>query len=277
MKKIDKIYNQIKAKSKRPIENESLVRFYLKKSLSGKKITFYDFECPPRFLDKKSQDKEFINYLVDLDNIFQNKKIDKFTEIPRIIKNQEQEKNILKFLISLGINFQFVKIIVDTNPKYITPESIKILGKKPIEEKLSEFKTKIREQTKNYPKPVKIVLFSELIKPLQRQYENSFKKALKLLGANKLIPQSIWNQQLNRTQRHIGLKKQERIMEFSKRTVASYAAEGIVFELLSKTERFPNCIWLNTAEADKRTIEITNCLRANKGISKLPMIFLKGQ
>jgi len=97
---------------------------------------------------------------------------------------------------------------------------------------------------------------------------------LKLLGANKLIPQSIWNQQLNRTQRHIGLKRQERIIEFSKRTVASYAAEGIVFELLSKTERFPNCIWLNTAEADRRTIEITNCLRVKKGIPKLPMIFL---
>lgn len=280
MKKTDYIIQQIKQKSKMPIENEFLFRIYIRQSLKNQKIiTFYDWECPPRFLDKDKKSKVFINYCADLDKIFNNNNIDKFTEIPRVVKNKKQDNQILKFLKDLGIKFKLVKIIADTNAYYLTPESVNILGKQNVKNSFLEFKNRINQMLEKDYRIIrtKVYLFTELIAKYKKQYQHAFNQALKILNANKLnlISEKTWQEQLERIKSHIGLNDKTQIENFAKRIIASYAAEGIIFDLLSKGNILLNCVWLNTKEIDQRTIEITNCLRIKRKISKLPMLFLK--
>jgi hypothetical protein len=267
MEKICQIIQQIETKQKMPMQNKALILKYLK---SGKTITFYDFECPPRFIDQDKSGKIFINYLVKLNKIFEKEKIDHFTEIPHCIKNQTREIKTIKFLQSLGINFRFAKIIADTNLDYITPNSKKILGKKKIKNNFQKFKKLIQKQCQKYSIEVRIVLFSDLIKNFKKDYQSAFNYALK----NNLISAKILKEQIKRTQQHIGIKNQDEAIEFSRRTIATYAAEGIVFNKLSQTKNFSNSVWLNMDESNKRTIVITNSLRKKRKIGPLPMIFL---
>ena len=90
----------------------------------------------------------------------------------------------------------------------------------------------------------------------------------------KLLPEKIVSKQFQRTREHIGLQDPEKIKEFSIRTIATYAAEGMVFSELSETTEYSNCVWLNIEETDDRTIAITNSLRIKEGNGPLPMLFL---
>lgn len=266
----DQILAKIERKSKLPIQNKKAVGFYIKK---GERITFFDFECPPRFIDRDCQGREFANYLVDLKSIFQKGKIDQFTELPRVIRNRTKEVKILRFLKSSGLNFCFVKIVADTNLNYITPETTEIIDTERIKKRFKEFRNRVQKAARSYPVPVKVILFSDLIKNFQTEYDSAFSKAFRLLKKEKLISNKILQAQIRRTKKHVGLR--QRILEFSQRTIATYAAEGIVFDLLSKTKNFPNCVWLNFEEADKRTVAIINCLRRKSGLGNLPMVCLK--
>lgn len=272
MAKLDLITKKIKEASKMPLENEAEILNYFKKSLKGEIITFYDWECLPRFIDKDKKDKKFINYLVDLKKIFAGKKIDQFTEVPRVIKNKKREMQTLKMLKKLGLNFRFVKFVADTNYYYITPESRK-LGEKKIKTKFKQFKKMIEKETKNYPVRVKTVLFSGVINK-NKKYDQSFKEALGFLEKKRLLSKETLQKQIKRTKEHVGITDTKEAETFAKRTIATYAAEGVAFDWLSKSKKFSNPIWLNFAEANKRTIKITNCLRRKKGVKDLPMIFL---
>jgi len=278
MGKVDYIIQRIKQNSQMPIQNEFLFRIYLRQSLENKKpITFYNWECPPRFLDKTKAGQIFINYDVGLESVFKGKKIDKFTELPRVIEKSDQEKRILRFLDGLGIKYRFVKLIADTNAFYLTPESIKFLGQRKITKKFNEFENLISQQIKQYPAHTRVYLFTNLIKKYKKLYDDSFNYTLRLLQRNpeEIIPNKTLKQQFNRTKKHLGFKNQNEIKNFSFKTIASYAAEGMILNKLSKTKNFSNCVWLNIEEVDQRTIKITNCLRIKRGIDKLPMIFLK--
>ncbi|MBI2607393.1 MAG: hypothetical protein HYW51_01045 [Candidatus Doudnabacteria bacterium] len=233
-------------------------------------ITFYNWECPPRFLDIDGG----ISYLVDLDKIFKGQKIDKFTELPRVVSQSKREIRILKKLNSLGLKYRFVKIIADTNAYYLTPESLQRYGEQNVKRKFLEFKTKIEGGILKYPARTKVFLFTELIKDYQQLYDKSFQKALKLLKQDKLVSKWWIAEQLKRTKEHVGINEAEKLQEFCFRTIASYAAEGLVFGRLSKTRFFANCVWLNIEEADERTITITNSLRIKEGKDPLPMLFM---
>lgn len=281
MKQIDLIIKKINQKSQRPIENEMLFREYILDSLSGKKaITFYNWECPPRVLEKDKKGKIFLNYCVDLEKVFRGEKIDDYTEIPRVVAEKTREIKMLKFLESLGLKFQFIKIVADTNAYYITPESLKISGKKEIESVFAEFEEKIKEILRKDYKNIETqtFLFTVLMKRYQKEYKNAMAEILKILNSGNpdLIKPEIWKKQLEYIKKHLGFKDYQRkeMMDFTKRTIATYGAEGVVFDLLSKTRRFSNCVWLNIEEPSLESIEITNCLRNKKNLGKLPMIFL---
>lgn len=301
---IENIIKKINQKSKMRIENENLFRKYVLDSLRGKRlITFYNWECPPRILDKDKKGKIFINYCVDLEKVFRGKKIDEYTEIPRVVKEKKREIKILEFLMSLGLKFRFVKIIADTNAYYITPRSCKILGKREVENTLLEFKRKIEKILRKDYRFIetKAFLFTILTKKYQKEYRNAVMEILKILlfrnsyseiikdhevedrarmsnlSAPDLIKPEIWRKELGYIKKHLGFKDYQRkeMIDFTKRTIATYGAEGMVFDLLSKTKRFSNCAWLNIEEPSRESVEITNCLRNRKGLGKLPMIFPK--
>ena len=252
----------------RVISKQLFGDFLAESSLLNKKITFYDFECPPRRIIYKNG-KEFVDYQMNLDEIFSGKKNDAFTELPKSIAHQNLEFRVLNKLKKQRIDFRYIKIISDTNLLYITPESKNLIKSgKPFD----EFKLKIDSVTQNYPVKCKVVLFSELMKNLRNEYDLAFKTAMVKLSSGGLIDQKTFNSQLSRTNKHVGINDDNFIKLFAKRTIATYAAEGIVFELLSKSDSFSNCVWLNLYEANRRTENITNCLRKQKGINKLPML-----
>lgn len=252
------------------MENQSAIKKYLAESLQfGRKITFFNWECPPRFFDNG-----FVNYQVDLDKIFKGQKIDKYTELPRVVSQNEREIKILKFLNLLGINYRFVKVIADTNAYYLTPESLRKYGRKKIVESFAKFKRRIEEKLISYPIKTKVYFFTKLLKSYEDLYSRSFERAYRLLQNNKLVTKSILAKQFLRTKEHLGFKDRETIKEFSLRTIATYAAEGMVFEKLSQTENFSNSVWLNIEEVNDRTIVISNSLRIKKGLRPLPMLFL---
>jgi len=266
-KNIKFAFEKIEKRSKKRMENPQALRRYLKES-EFMPITFFNWECPPRFLDNGE-----ISYLVDIKKIFRGEKIDEFTELPRVVVNKEREIRILNYLNSLGINYRFVKIIADTNAYYLTPEVLKKTGKNEIRKKFGEFKLAVENNLKKYPAQCAVYLFSDLMSRYTKTYETAFYFALSRLRlGRKCVEKEIIEKQLKRTREHVGVKGEQKIEEFALRTIASYAAEGLVFRKLSSTKYFSNCIWLNIEEADNRTIKITNLLRDKQ--DSLPMIFL---
>jgi len=275
---VKNIVNEIEKNSKRPIENKRGFEVYILESLTkGRKITFYNWECLPRFLDATLDGKYFVNYDVDLKRIFKGERVDSYTELPRVVAKSESEIKNLKYLNILGIKYRFVKLIADTNAYYLTPETIKILGKGKIKEKFFEFKKLIEQAIVNYPVKVGVYLFTDLMRSYRKKYDNIYNFSKKALQTkpDKLLPRGVLKQQIERTKEHIGIMGREQAVDFSIKTVATYAAEGIVFDDLSKTEYFSNCVWLNNHEVDQRTIDITNCYRKKLGMKNLPMIFLR--
>lgn len=273
--KTSKILEKIEKISVRKVENPELLSNYIEQSLSNKKlITFYNWECPPRFLDKNNE-IPFINYDVDLRKILAGKKVDKYTEIPRAVEKHDEEKNILKFLKNIGLNFRFVKIIADTNASYLTPESQKIMNKALIQRRFNEFKKIIEDTTDDYPTKTKVSFFTDLVGNNIGKYEEVFYNTLSALhkNPNSLLDKIVIEKQLERTINHVGIDGKEWLESFTLKTIASYGAEGIIFDIISKRSSTSNCVWLNIEEINERTIIITNFIRKKYKISNLPMIF----
>ena len=259
------------------MENKIAIKKFIQSSLEEKELlTFYDWECPPRFLDMTKNRKRFINYDVNFKAIFLGKKIDNYTELPRCVQDKKTEISNLLFLRKLNIKFQYVKIIADTNVYLLTPDSLKILGTIKVQTIFNEFSKYLKQAVVNYPVKTKAVLFTDLLKPYWQEYITFYQKALKTLQMNpeKLIPQKIYLEQLKRTKDHMGFENKKQIISFTNRTIATYAAEGMVFDLLTRTTPPNNWIWLNLRETDTRTISISNCLRKQNNLGKLPMLFL---
>lgn len=273
MEKINKILKSIEEKSKRPVENEKLVSKYLDGSIYKNEPTiFYDWECPPRRLAFNKKTGYFLNFDIDLKKIFRKIEEDKFIEMPRAM--DAREKKILSFLKTLIPNFYFVKIVADTNAYYLSPSSLKIYNSKRIKNKFLDFKFKIKRIVAGYPIATEVVLASKFFKNYGKEYTKYFKEALALLKETSPANQRLLTKQMERNKEHLGLEDKKFNEAFSKKVIASYAAEGMIFWLLSQKEKNSNYIWLNMAEADKRTVEMANFLRKKKRIESLPMIFL---
>jgi len=258
------------------MENAELVARYVKSSLEENiPMTFYNWECPPRYIDRDKSGNAFVNYRVDLTRIAKGEKLDYYTEIPRTIERADEEKKTLAYLADGRLNFRFVKVIADTNAFYITPESVAYVGKERITQAHQDFKQLIADKVSRYPVPTQVCLCTELIKPFQATYDKAYEEALSLLDSdkNRLVTEQTYKAQLARTRDHVGLSERRQVKIFTDRTIATYAAEGVAFDQLSQTNDFPNCVWLNIEEADQRTVDITNSLRRNKGMGNLPMVF----
>lgn len=271
---IQKIIKDIENKSGKPLQNKELISSYIFEAVStGKPVTFFNWECPPRRICYDCR-RPFVDYDVDLKKIFKGKKIDEYTELPRVVERNEEEIEMLSFLNSLSFPFRFVKIVADTNAYYLTPGLFSVIRRRPPREKFLEFKNLIEKETLRYPVKTEAILFTVLMRPFIGVYEQIYKKSCESLNIKPadLLPDALLRKQFTRTEKHIGIKNRKWVRDFSIRTIATYAAEGVVFEKLSRTVGFSNCVWLNNHEIDKRTVEITNCYRRKIGICDLPMV-----
>jgi len=73
---------------------------------------------------------------------------------------------------------------------------------------------------------------------------------------------------------HIGMTKKDKIEQLNvmKRVIASYAAEGMVFEILNRSKILPNPVWVNWEEIPNMA-KTTNILRLRYGIEPMPIIY----
>lgn len=262
---INQFITEVKKNSIRPIENQNKIKQILSNSkLNKQKIILFDWECPPRFI--KYQDKqEIVSFDVDLKQIFKGQKIDQFTEIPRTLTNQLLEEKILNLFIKYGFEVEFYKFIADTNTNLV-----QINNKGKTKKNFAEFKELLEKKIVNYPVKTKIYLFSSFLKEkkLNEKYNQIFNQTLNKFE-NNLIDHQLLKSQIKRTKDHIGMTNESQIKDVAEKTIASYAAEGAIFETLETNSE--DYIWLNLAEIDLRTIKITNLARQ----SKMPMIFVK--
>lgn len=272
-KKVEIVINNIEKQSKLPIQNIELFRRYVFDAIVfGIPITFFGWECPPRKISRTKEGDEYVDFCVDLDMVFKGKKIDNFTELPKIVEYEKIEQNMVELLEKLNIPFRLVKFIADTNAYYITPRSLVISDSKGVENKFQEFKNKLSK----YPKQIEVALFTEVIKPYVRFYREIYQIVMDLLKNKSqiLLSKAVIDKQIRRTKEHVGIVNVSYAREFSYRTIATYATEGVMFYLMSKDKKFSNCVWLNSYETDRRTIDITNCYRRKIGIEDLPMVFI---
>ena len=274
---IEEILEKLEKVSLRAIVNRPLVKEYLKESLlNSTPITFFNWECPPRVIGKTTSGKPYVDYDVDLSLIKKGEKFDDFTELPRVIEKRQDEVAILEYLKSLGIKFRFVKLVADTNSKFLTPNSLEITSSRVVNKRLAEFRSLIKDGLATYPASATALSFWELLRGtrLTKIYKEAFKTAyLGLKSGSGGVSSEIIEAQVERTQDHVGITDPGWALDFSLRTIATYGAEGIVFCYLSKFAQFSNCVWLNLEEVSERTITITNFLRRRQRRSDLPMIF----
>lgn len=262
---INQLITEIEKLSIRPMENQRKIKQILSKGkLNKQKIILFDWECPPRFIQRQ-KNKENISFDVNLKQIFKGQKIDQFTEIPRTLTNQLLEEKILNLFMKNGFEVEFYKFIADTNTNLV-----EVSNKSKTKKKFVEFKKLLSQKVVNYPVKTKVYLFSSFLKEkkLNEKYDQIFIQTLENIK-NSLIDPQLLKSQIKRTKDHMGLTNEKQVKDVAEKTIASYAAEGAIFEALEANSE--DYIWLNLTEIDLRTIKITNLTRQNK----LPMIFVK--
>jgi len=212
--------------------------------------TYYSWECPPRIL----RQGKWLDYNVDLEKIFQNKKIDKFTELPKVIEFQKIEKEFLKSIK----NQKYYKLIADTNAYYLSTATLNFISKEKLQESFNKFKILIQEKCdKIYGKgKVKVILFTDLIKDNLDEYEKIFFDSIDKIES--LVSKTDIQKVEDYLKEHIGIEKENILKDFTKKVLASYIAEGVVIPKILK-----NPVWINFDEPSSLT-NVTNTL--NNGI-----------
>jgi hypothetical protein len=276
-KEAEVIVSRIENFTKQSVENKGLFLGYVAESLArNKPVTFYNWECPPRRISYTPNGIAYLDYDLELEKVFRGEKFDRYTEIPRAVESSKSEAAILNFFKGLNFPFRFVKFIADTNFYYLTPQSLAIIGEDKAVAKFREFKKQIESATANYPTEVEVRLFTKTLGKFSNVYRRVFVVSYKLLKTDpeKILSEDTIIKQIGRTKKHVGIADEKWALDFSLRTIATYAAEGMTFSELSKTKKLSNCVWLNNHEIDDRTVKITNCYRRKKNLGDLPMVFL---
>ena len=264
----------IKSKFTYPPQNWKRLEYLWK---NDKPISFYSWECPPRQIVTDKKNGRWVNFDIDIESIVDGRKLDKFTELPRLTSQWKKEKWFIETIISKNPNASYTKIVADTNGLYLYTKSKKILGKKKIAQLSNKFKDCIEEKSKELlgASSPNIVLYTDNQKKFKDEYEMFFKLAYRSFVKNKrLVPQKLLDYWMDRMINHIGLSDKDKVerLDTMKRVIASYAAEGILFELLSISGDLKNPVWVNWEEKSE-SAQTTELLRCRYGFEPLPVIY----
>jgi len=243
-------------------------------------ISFYSWECPPRQIKNNRQYGKYVNFDINIKDVVNGTKLDLYTEIPRLTSLFTEEESFIKDVVLKCKNATYTKIVADTNGLYLYPRSGKILGKGKIQALSVDFKVALQDKVKElYPNLgfPRIILFTELMKEFKKEYKFFFDEVYRSFDSNlesKLVPNNLKDYWYKRMIMHIGLQKgqsKERL-DTLKRAVASYAAEGMIFALISSNKIFPNPVWVNWEEKPE-SVQSTEITRQRYGIGRLPVIY----
>lgn len=270
-----KLITTLKEKSTYGIDNlKSLERAIQ----NNEPITFYSWECPPRQIIRDTKNGKWVTFDVDIKGVVNGKMLDKYTEIPRLILQSKEEKWFMTTVLSTYENASYIKIIADTNAKYLYIKSYEILGEKKIQTLSKTFKTNLETKAKELwrQKAPKFYLYTEFQEKLKDEYEMFYNYVYKSFqnGKSKLVEKDISKAWYKCMFNHIGYSKTDKSEreDVMKRAIASYAAEGMLFEMLKTNRTLPNPIWVNWEETPNLS-KASNILRKRYGLDELPIIY----
>ncbi len=270
-----KTLNKIKSKFTFPPQNWNRI---LKLWENDQPITFYSWECPPRQIKNDKKYGQYVNFDLDIASIVNNKKLDNYTELPRLTTQWQQEKWFIKTIVKPNLQASYLKIIADTNGLYLYPKSKKILGEKKIASLSLKFKLLLEKKSKTLLKAYSppIYLYTYFQQKYKTEYETFFNLLINDFDRKQpqIIPQNIIDYWTTRIPTHVGLseKDQQETADLLKRVIASYATEGMLFELLNQSSLMPNPVWINWEEPPP-SVQTTEILRSRYGLKPLPVIY----
>lgn len=270
-----KVLNILRPKLTYPSENWERLVWLWKNDLP---ISFYSWECPPRQIVNDPKLGRWVNLDVDIKSVVNGKALDEYTEIPRLVVKSNQEGEFINSVVKIYPRATYTKIIADTNGLYLYPKTKQILGEAKLRKLSAKFKSLLEEKAqKLYGKDTpSVVLYTKLQARFKDEYDFFFNFVYADLNQSepKIIPDKILSHWINRVKSHVGLPKkdQEQKIEITKRVIASYAAEGIVFELLNQLVVLPNPVWANWEEPPLNG-ETTEILRQRYGLTPIPKIY----
>lgn len=240
-------------------------------------ISFYSWECPPRQIKVDKKNGRWVNFDIDIKSIVEGKKLDEFTELPRLTSQWKKEKWFIETIVNQNPNATYTKIIADTNGIYLYTKSKEIMGEKKISFLSSKFKRYLESKSKELlgNSSPNLVLYTKFQGKFKREYEMFFDLISGSIEAGDgIAPKELLDYWMDRMINHIGLAekdKQERL-DVLKRVIASYAAEGMVFELLNNSNILPNPVWVNWEEKPE-SAQTTELLRERYSLSPIPVIY----
>lgn len=242
----------------------------------GEVISFFDWECPPRKLRKDKDGSTWFDFDLDLEKIVEGEKINKFTELPKLITKENETKAVLDLIGKEFGQKQLLKLIANTNWLYLYPDSLRRIGEARLREISERFENLLQKKANQLYGEGKIKLLN--FTRLQERFKNGYDRAFDDVLGNfeEIVPEEIKTQWETRLISHVGLtEKQKRERKtLAKRVIASYAAEGVVFELLDKSGVLPNPVWISLDEPSFAGVT-TEILRKRKGLPPLPKVFFK--
>lgn len=269
-----KLLNKIKGKFTYPSQNwDKLVSLWE----DDEPISFYSWECPPRQIKIDKKNGRWVNFDIDIKSIVEGKKLDEFTELPRLTSQWEKEKWFIETIVNQNPNATYTKIIADTNGLYLYTKSKDILGEKKIRLLSNKFRRYLESKSKelldnNSPN---LVLYTKFQGKFRSEYEMFFDLVYKSIGSEEeIVSKDLLDYWMDRMINHIGLTQKDKKyrLDILKRVIASYAAEGMVFELLNNLNILPNPVWVNWEEKPE-SAQTTELLRERYGLSPIPVIY----
>lgn len=241
-------------------------------------ISFYSWECPPRQVQESPQYGRWVNFDLNLETIVKGNKLDQYTELPRLTTQPEQENWFIQTVVKKNNQATYTKIVADTNATYLFIKSGKILGEKKIAALSKKFRALLEKEAnrllgKNAPP---IILFTALQKDFKAEYDLFFNLVCQSFQGNqsRFVPQPITRAWQKCLLDHIGLTKKDKAekSDVLGRIIASYAAEGMIFELISQTGILPNPVWVNWEE-ELNLAQTTDVLRKRYGLESMPKLY----
>lgn len=266
-KTIVKLLNELENNSVAPVRNKKLLLNYLKND----SVTFYVWECMPSKTTIDKDNQVFFDFDINIDDSINKSKFSRLIKV---------ERKFFALLNKYKLNYKFYIFTADTNPSIMYPESKVRYSSKQLESLSRSFQKQLQKRADTLLDKNKAVVlrFSKIMNKYLPIYQKTFNQIYNDLSIdlykNKWVNSRLSKQVIKHLSNHIDIPMdlKAELEERACRYLASYAAEGMVFNMLNKIYKFKNLVWINN-EIVGPSAAATELALKKTGQSGTPIIF----
>ncbi len=238
----------------------------------GQTITFFNWVCPARtsiWIPNLVRPLVACRFLGSGDEGFTESE-----PCRRLADTENETRTLLKMARECGVNFHYIKILADDNPRRLYPLTLEIQGEKEIEKIFLNFFIWYQDRIDSlFGRGIEVVSWKEIAAPYGELYDDIFNRPFNDISA--MLPKGIVDEEQRILMEHCGFQASWRfqIKDFTERVIRSYAAEGVILDALENDWVIPNQILL----CDESTRVFPAQIEAGrklKGLDRLPKIFV---